>query len=132
LARQLGVADRVHLYGGRDDVPAFLLGADLLLQPSYYENTGTAIVEALAAGLPVLATANCGYAHYVEDADAGKLVPMPFAQSKLNDLLRDMLTSAERPRWRDKALAFAARADLYSLPERAAEIIETVAARRGA
>ena len=132
LARQLGVADRVHLYGGRDDVPAFLLGADLLLQPSYYENTGTAIVEALAAGLPVLATANCGYAHYVEDADAGKLVPMPFAQSSMNDLLRDMLTSAERPRWRDKALVFAARADLYSLPERAAEIIEAVAARRNA
>lgn len=130
LARKLGVADRVHLYGGRDDVPDFLLGADLLMQPSYYENTGTAIVEALASGLPVLATANCGYAHHVEDADAGKLVPMPFAQSTMNDLLLDMLTSGDLSCWREKALDFAARTDLYSLPERAAEIIEAVAARR--
>lgn len=132
LARQLGVAERVHLYGGRDDVPDFLLGADLLMQPSYYENTGTAIVEALASGLPILATANCGYAHYVEDADAGELVPMPFAQSVMNARLRDMLTSGDLPRWRENALDFAARTDLYSLPERAAEIIEAVAARRDA
>lgn len=132
LARKLGVAERVHLYGGRDDVPDFLLGSDLLMQPSYYENTGTAIVEALASGLPVLATANCGYAHYVEDADAGKLVPIPFEQAVMNARLLDMLTSGELPRRRENALAFAARTDLYSLPERAAEIIEAVADRRGA
>jgi UDP-glucose:(heptosyl)LPS alpha-1,3-glucosyltransferase len=132
LARQLGVAERVHLYGGRDDVPDFLLGADLLMQPSYYENTGTAIVEALASGLPVLATANCGYAHYVEDADAGRLVPMPFDQTTMNALLLDMITSGELPRWRENALDFAARTDLYSLPERAAEIIEAVAEGRRA
>jgi len=130
LARQLGVADRLHLYGGRDDVPAFLLGADLLLQPSYYENTGTAIVEALAAGLPVLATENCGYAHYVEDADAGLLVPMPYVQSTMDKLLQDMLISEELPRWRHQALKFAKQADLYSLPERAADIIEGIAARK--
>ena len=132
LARKLGVAERVHLYGGRDDVPDFLLGSDLLMQPSYYENTGTAIVEALASGLPVLATANCGYAHYVADADAGRLVPMPFAQSVMNARLLEMLTSGELPRWRENALDFATRTDLYSLPERAAEIIEAVADRRGA
>lgn len=132
LARKLGVAERVHLYGGRDDVPDFLLGSDLLMQPSYYENTGTAIVEALASGLPVLATANCGYAHYVEDADAGKLVPIPFEQAVMNARLLDMLTSGELPRRRENALDFAARTDLYSLPERAAEIIEAVADRREA
>jgi UDP-glucose:(heptosyl)LPS alpha-1,3-glucosyltransferase len=130
LARKLGVEAQLRLYGGREDVPRFLLAADLLLQPSYYENTGTAIVEAIAAGLPVLATANCGYAHFVEESGAGKLVPVPFEQQVMNALLLEMLTAPERDSWKRNALAFAATADLFSLPERAADIIEAVAARR--
>jgi len=130
LARKLGVASQLRLYGGREDVPRFLLAADLLLQPSYYENTGTAIVEAIAAGLPVLATANCGYAHFVEQSDAGMLVPSPFDQGAMNGLLLHMLTSPYRDAWKRNALAFAATADLFSLPDRAVDIIEAVAARR--
>lgn len=130
LARKLGVEGHLKLFGGRDDVPRFLFGADLLLQPSYYENTGTAIVEAIAAGLPVLATANCGYAHYVAESDAGHLAPEPFDQSQFNGLLARMLTSSERDQWRRNALDFASRADLFSLPERAADIVESVALRR--
>jgi len=57
---------------------------------------------------------------------------MPFAQSVMNARLRDMLTSGDLPRRRENALDFANRADLYSLPERAAEIIEAVAEGRGA
>jgi hypothetical protein len=45
--------------------PRFLLGADLLIHPAYNENTGTVLLEALVAGLPVLTTAVCGYAHYI-------------------------------------------------------------------
>ncbi len=130
LARKLGVEDHLKLFGGRDDVPGFLFGADLLLQPSYYENTGTAIVEAIAAGLPVLATANCGYAHYVAESNAGLLAPEPFDQFQFNGLVAQMLMSSELETWRRNALDFASRADLFSLPERAADIIESVALRR--
>ncbi len=38
LARRLGLAERMRIFPGRDDVPRFLLGADLLLHPAYYEN----------------------------------------------------------------------------------------------
>ncbi|WP_306533206.1 glycosyltransferase family 4 protein [Geobacter sp.] len=129
LARKLGVDDHLKFYGGRNDVPRFLFGADLLLQPSYYENTGTAIVEAIVAGLPVLATANCGYAHYVTESNAGLLAPEPFVQEQFNELLLQMLTSSGREAWRRSALDFASRADLFSLPEKAADIIESVALR---
>ena len=61
--------------GGRSDVPRFLLGADLLIHPAYHENTGTALLEALVAGLPVLVTDVCGYAHYIAEADAGRVLP---------------------------------------------------------
>jgi len=131
LARRLGIMDRLRFLGGRDDVPRFLCGCDLLLQPSYYENTGTAIVEAIAAGLPVLAAANCGYAHYVEKSGAGLLAAEPFSQQRFNELMSHMLTAVEKQtQWRRNALDYTARTDLYSLPERAAEIIEAVAQRR--
>jgi UDP-glucose:(heptosyl)LPS alpha-1,3-glucosyltransferase len=72
--RQLGLANRVEILKGRDDIPRFLLGADLLIHPAYNENTGTVLLEALVAGLPVLTTAACGYAHYIEDAAAGRVI----------------------------------------------------------
>jgi UDP-glucose:(heptosyl)LPS alpha-1,3-glucosyltransferase len=129
LARRLRIDTQVFFLGGRGDVPRFLLGADLLLHPAYLENTGTVLVEAIAAGLPVLATSVCGYAGHVEKAGAGRLIPQPFSQGAMNDLLATMLTSADRPLWRQNALIYAASADLYSLHEQAADIIEAVARR---
>lgn len=120
----LGLAERVAILKGRDDIPRFLLGADLLLHPAYNENTGTVLLEAVVAGLPVLTTAACGYAHYIEEAGAGRVIPLPFAQRALNEALAAMLADdAGRRQWGANGLAFAAHADLYSLPERAADII---------
>ena len=47
----------------------------------------------------------------------------------MNNLLAGMLVSPQRPAWRRQALDYAAGADIFSLHERAAEIIESVAAR---
>ncbi|MEH6686036.1 MAG: glycosyltransferase family 4 protein [Halopseudomonas sabulinigri] len=124
LARSLGVAEQVEFLKGRSDVPRFLLGADLLIHPAYNENTGTVLLEALVAGLPVLVTDVCGYAHFIEEADCGLVVPSPFAQGALNKMLADMLNNPElRQSWKANALRFADQEDLYSLPERAADVI---------
>ncbi|NJC89193.1 MAG: glycosyltransferase family 4 protein [Desulfuromonas sp.] len=130
LSRRLGIAAQVSFLGGRSDIPRFLLGADLLLHPAYLENTGTVLVEAIAAGLPVLATSVCGYAGHVVKAGAGLLIPAPFVQETMNDLLTRMLTSNERPVWRRNALAYASTADIFSLHEKAVEVIEAVARGR--
>jgi UDP-glucose:(heptosyl)LPS alpha-1,3-glucosyltransferase len=123
-ARRLGLADRVSILRGRSDIPRFLLGADLLLHPAYNENTGTVLLEAVVAGLPVLASAVCGYAHYIVTAEAGQLVPEPFEQATMNRILCAMLSETHaRTRWHDNALAFAEHADIYSNAERAADII---------
>jgi UDP-glucose:(heptosyl)LPS alpha-1,3-glucosyltransferase len=123
-AKKLGVATQVEFLKGRSDIPRFLLGADLLIHPAYNENTGTVLLEALVAGLPVLVTDVCGYAHYMADADCGRVVPTPFVQDTLDRLLAEMLASNEqRILWSQNALAFAERADLYSMPERAADVI---------
>ncbi|MDT8440433.1 MAG: glycosyltransferase family 4 protein [Desulfuromonadales bacterium] len=132
LARRLDIDSRVQFLGGRDDIPRFLLGADLLLHPAYVENTGTVLVEALAAGLPVLASSVCGYAGHVAAAGGGLLLPEPFAQATMNRLLTEMLTSAQREDWSRNGRQYALTVDLYSLHAKAADLIEAVARRRAA
>ena len=123
-ARALGISEQVQILKGRSDIPRFLLGADLLIHPAYNENTGTVLLEALVSGLPVLVTDVCGYAHYIAEADGGRVMPSPFEQGALNHLLADMLADDERRAfWGRNGLAFADCADLYSMPQKAADVI---------
>ncbi|MDA7084912.1 glycosyltransferase family 4 protein [Pseudomonas sp. SA3-5] len=122
--KTLGISEQVQILKGRSDIPRFLLGADLLIHPAYNENTGTVLLEALVAGLPVLVTDVCGYAHYIRDADAGRVLPSPFEQERLNRLLAEMLDDGvRRGEWRRNGLAYADCADLYSMPHKAADVI---------
>lgn len=124
MAKRLGVADITHVVGASKDVPQYLLAADLLIHPAYHENTGTAILEAMAAGLPVLTTDVCGYAHYVEQAEAGVVLAQPFIQHTWNKMLETLLLSGELQHLGANGLAFAKTADIYSMPERAVDLIE--------
>jgi UDP-glucose:(heptosyl)LPS alpha-1,3-glucosyltransferase len=120
----LGLSDNVTFMKGRSDIPRFLLGADLLIHPAYNENTGTVLLEALVAGLPVLVSAVCGYAHYIAEADSGLVLDEPFEQHQLNQYLTRMLEDdAARADWGRNGLAFADTADLYSMPQHAADVI---------
>jgi UDP-glucose:(heptosyl)LPS alpha-1,3-glucosyltransferase len=131
LAKEHGCAHRIHFLGGRTDVPALLLAADLLLHPAYYDNTATVLLEALAAGLPVLTTDQCGYAHYIETANAGVVLPAPFVQANLNQALSQIISANEqRQQWQQQALAFSKTADIYSMPQRAVDLIEQIGHQR--
>jgi glycosyltransferase involved in cell wall biosynthesis len=76
-AQDLGVSERVRFLGWRDDVPALLAEADFLVCPSLHEPLGNVVIEAWAAGLPVVATASDGPAGLVDDEVSGLLVPLP-------------------------------------------------------
>jgi UDP-glucose:(heptosyl)LPS alpha-1,3-glucosyltransferase len=76
------------------------------------------------AGLPVLVTAVCGYAHYISEADCGRVLDEPFEQAQLNQYLAGMLSDQQqRAAWSRNGLAFAETADLYSMPQHAADVI---------
>lgn len=110
LARWLGVQDRVQFFGGRADVQRFLLGADVLVHPARRESGGIVLLEALAAGLPVVATANCGFAGAVVDADAGRVLPEPFDQRGLERALEAVVMDKPgRAAWSVAASAYGAR-----------------------
>ena len=74
-ARAAGVADRVHFLGTRSDVPRLLSAADAFVLPSLWEGLPMALLEAMAAGLPVMATSVSGTRQVVEDGRTGMLVP---------------------------------------------------------
>ena len=128
LAKRSGVKDQVRFFNGREDILRFLVAADLLLHPAYREMAGMVLIEAMAAGLPVLATDVCGYSYHVERAGAGELVPSPFEQERLDQLLASMLTSEKKNQWQHNGRDYVANTDVFSLPEKAADIIERVAA----
>lgn len=130
LANDLGVGARVHFLGGRHDVPDWMLGADVLFHPAYTETAGMVLVEALTAGLPVLTTDTCGYAFHITKASAGIVLSSPFSQEACNRTLTEMLTSDKASTWCANGLAYAAKEDLYSCHERAAEIIEETIRRK--
>ncbi|KMK17544.1 glucosyltransferase I RfaG [Pluralibacter gergoviae] len=124
LAEKLGVKGNVQFFAGRDDVAELMAAADLLLHPAYQEAAGIVLLEAVTAGLPVLTTAVCGYAHYIADANCGEVIAEPFRQEALNEVLRRALTQpALREAWAENARYYADTQDLYSLPERAADLI---------
>ena len=129
LAWLLGVSAQVRFMGGREDIQRFFMAADLLIHPAYLENTGTVLIESMAAGLPVLATAVCGYSFHIERAGSGEIIPSPFEQKTFNRLLAFMLTSKKKDEWQRNGKEYVAKVDVFSRAEKAADIIEQVASR---
>lgn len=81
LARELGVAERVRFLGWRDDRGALLRTADVCVLPSRYEPFGTVILEAWAAGTPLVAALSAGPAAHVRDGVDGLLVAIDDASA---------------------------------------------------
>lgn len=124
MARKMGIGDHVFFTGGRNDIACFYHAADVLLHPARTENTGTTLLEAMVTGLPVLATENCGYAHYIQDANAGAVCPEPFQQAKLNTLLRAILAnSGQQQEYAKNGREYCQNANIYSMIEKGVQVI---------
>jgi glycosyltransferase involved in cell wall biosynthesis len=90
-ARSLGLHDRVCFLGHRDDVPDLLRSCDVFVLPSLYEGFPLSVLEAMAAGKPVIATAVGGTPEAVSDGETGFLVP-PGDPSALAAAIRAVLS----------------------------------------
>jgi glycosyltransferase involved in cell wall biosynthesis len=74
-AASLGVADSVHFAGNRDDVPQVLAALDVFVFTSYSEGLSGALLEAMAAGKPIVATGIVENRELVTDGETATLVP---------------------------------------------------------
>lgn len=99
LVDELGLADRVELRGAvtRDDVPELLRSADAVACCPWYEPFGLVAVEAMACGVPVVASAVGGLAETVVDGVSGLLVP-PRSPEAIAEALRALLGDDRRRR----------------------------------
>ncbi|PSQ05589.1 glycosyltransferase [Halobacteriales archaeon QS_6_71_20] len=75
-AEELGCADSVEFPGMRDDVPDVLAAMDVFAFPSHYEGMPGSVIEAMAAGLPIVATPVDGTAELLESYRTGLFVPV--------------------------------------------------------
>ena len=122
--RKLGLdPEKLLLPGAVSDVPDWLLAADLMVHPARKEATGTVIVEALAAGLPVIASGECGYACYAAEAGGCEL-ETPFGQGELDRVLADFLVPEKLRSLKEQAIAYGAKADFRRRSSCAADILE--------
>lgn len=125
LAQQKGVVERVIFAGGRSDMSAIYAAADLLLHPAYREVAGNVILEAMLAGLPVVATDVCGYSSYVRDYDMGQVVSAPYAAECLAKNVCELLR-VDKKVWLDRAQILLTQADIFSRPARAVDFLESI------
>src|SRR5579859_4999460 len=75
LAAEIGVAERVHVLGPRKDVPALMHAIDVFVMPSIWEGFGLVLLEAMAAGRPIVASRVATIPEVVVDGETGLLVP---------------------------------------------------------
>jgi glycosyltransferase involved in cell wall biosynthesis len=86
--RRLGLDESVRLAGARDDVPSLLADADVFVLSSRSEGSPVSVIEAMAAGLPVVASRVGGVPELVEDGETGFLVPPEDPQALTRVLAR--------------------------------------------
>jgi glycosyltransferase involved in cell wall biosynthesis len=106
-ASEQGALDRVHFLGVRADVPRVLAAADVFVLASRYEGNPLTVMEAMAAGKPVLATAVGCVPELVSDC-AGLLVA-PGDGAALESAMIDLASDLSRARAKGEAAALIAR-----------------------
>jgi glycosyltransferase involved in cell wall biosynthesis len=97
IASNLGLQGAVRLLGRREDVPALMESATLLVHPARWEGFGLVLLEAMRSALPIVATAVGGIPEVVEDGVTAVLVP-PEDPERLADAILLMLREPDRAR----------------------------------
>lgn len=92
---QLRGADRVHRVGNRHDVGDLLAASDVFVLPSLWEGLPMALLEAMATGLPVVATSVSGSGQVVVDGESGMLVT-PGDEIALSGAITRLLDNPDR------------------------------------
>jgi glycosyltransferase involved in cell wall biosynthesis len=129
LRGRLAGAPRVHWFGFENDIAAMMKAFDVLAVPSYEEGFGLVAAEAMAAGVPVVASCVGGLVEVVDDGVTGRLV-QPRDPGALADALLDLAADPDMRRRMGAAGEERARRcfSLERMLDRYEALLETVAA----
>lgn len=136
LAHRSGLQDRVLFLGWREDVPALLQTFDLFVLPSLNEGMGRALVEAMAASLPIVATRACGIPEVLGEGEAGLLVEAGSASALAHGIEKLLLDPELQERLgrvaRERARRYSVRVMLSKIEALYRELLEGEQGCRGA
>lgn len=103
MAAELGLGDAVRFLGARLDIPELLQVFDVYAMPSVWEGLPMALLEAMAAGCPIVATEVGGIPTALTDDVSGALVPPRDPEALAERLARLLLSPETRARYADEA-----------------------------
>lgn len=129
LAERLGVADRVLLLGEQRGIQPYLAAADMFVLPSVYESSGLVFLEALASGIPVVATRVGVAPEVVSDGVNGFLVDRD--PVRIGDRLERIAAQPEGA-FRDAARASVADFSWAAIAQRYLDLANEIAAEKAA
>jgi glycosyltransferase involved in cell wall biosynthesis len=131
-AEALGVASRVHFSGSVDNPEDYYAAADLLVLPTRSDPWGIPVIEAMAAGVPVITTADAGSASVAERVGAALVVP-PRSPERLAQAIGDLLADPDRRRQMgERGKAEAGRFDISSVVDATLGVYELALAEKNA
>jgi glycosyltransferase involved in cell wall biosynthesis len=124
--RRGALPDPVHLLGFRPDARALLAQMTLFVLPSSWEGLGTSVLDAQAAGVPVIATAVGGVGDLIEDGVNGRLVPAGDALALSGAVVEALEDPGMRARWAAAARSTVRAFSAGAMVERTLEEYRTV------
>ncbi|ARU28858.1 glycosyltransferase family 4 protein [Cellvibrio sp. PSBB006] len=131
LAQTLGVSKQLKVLGARDDIAQLLWSADVFLHPAHSEAAGAVLLEAMVAGLPVITTDVCGYAHYVAQQQQGRVITAAMADQQLAAVVAEV-AACDPQLWRQRARDFIDSNDIFSMMDNAVDFIEQLGSGKSA
>lgn len=120
LARELGMADAVEFMGERQDIPEQLAAADIFVMASLSEGFGLTLIEAMAAGLPVISSAIAGPLEILENGAYGLTVPAGDPEALAEALCHLLADPQEAFRHAEQGLR---RAEVFSIEAMSADYL---------
>lgn len=123
LARQLGLQNRVKFIGPVEGVEGYYAAADLVVAPALYEPMANVMLEALATGIPVVTSRNCGNAEVVSDGEDGWLINDPANDLEIALKIRSAIAASQKPETERLARK---KAEQFTLQRTTGEIMDVI------
>ncbi len=123
LARQWGLLERVRFLGPIDGVDRYYAASDLLLLPTLYEPMANVILEALATGIPVVTSRDCGNSEVITDGEDGWIINEP---TDAQEIARKVKAAIEKAGDPETELRTRKKAEQFTLQRTAGEIMDVI------